>query len=172
MRHQVAIVLLVVGLATGAYGYPLPFDIATPAVAFGGLVIFVAYIYAARTLLRLPTALFLARRRYRHARDTYQLSPSDARQDALLRGFLDTRFWDGRFQAITDRFLLILIAWYGVQPDNRLIVTIVGLLGILLLVVLYALRGDFSGLVTDGLRGKGRRLPGNIPNLRPPPDNF
>lgn len=172
MLRQGVAAVLVMALANGLYGYPPPLDLRSPARAATSVILFVGYLYLVRTLVRLPFAIHGFRGRFRRARTTYNLDRDGALADGFLRGFMDRRRWDRPLYAMIERALFLLAVWWACNPDNSGIAQGIGVLGVLLLVLLYLGAGSYRGLVDDGLAPPGRRLPGNIPNLRRPPDDF
>lgn len=172
MLRQGVAAALVMALANGLYGYPPPVDLGSVQGAAVSVTLFIGYLYLVRSLVRLPLALTGFRTRYRHARQTYGLERNAALADGFLRGFMDRRRWDHRLYAMIERALFVLAVWWACQPGNAGAARGLGVLGVLLLVLLYMGAGEYRGLVDDGLAPLGRRLPGNIPNLRRPPDDF
>ncbi len=172
MIRQGIAAVLVMALANGLYGYPPPVDLSSLGGAVMSVTVFVGYLYLVRSLVRLPLAITGFRSRYRHARETYGLERNGALADGFLRGFMDRRRWDNPTLATLERALFMLAVWWACQPDNVAMARGIGVLGVLLLVFLYMGAGSYRGLVDDGIAPPGRRLPGNIPNLRRPPDDF
>lgn len=169
--REVGAVLLVVGWAgsPASSGYTPPFDTATPTAFGASVVLFVAYVYLARTLFRLPFAVRMAMRRYRHARANYQLGTNAALFDSFYRGFLDRRRWDTGVLAVLDRLVLLVIVLLACIPGlGALLVLAGGGLGVLMLLFVYIYTGRFALLVGDGAdEGSPFR---NVPNLRRPDD--
>ncbi len=172
MLRQGVVAALVMALANGLYGYPPPVNLDTPTQAVLSGLLFVGYLYLIRSLVRLPLAIQGFRVRYRHARKAYGLERNGALADGFLRGFMDRRRWDRPLYAMIERALFVLAVWWACGPRNAGIAQGLGVLGVLLLVLLYMGSGGYRGLVDDGLTPPRRRLPGNIPNLRRPLDDF
>lgn len=168
--RQVGAVLLMLALTSSGYGYALPFDTSNP-VRFGvSAVLFVGYLYAARSLFRLPFAVQLAVRRYRHAKQHYNLAGRAALLDGFYRGFLDRRRWQSGVLAVVDRLLLLLIVLMACLPViGGLLVNLGGLLGAAVMLLLFIYTGRFALLVDDGMSDDSNPF-GNIPNLRRPSD--
>jgi hypothetical protein len=163
-------VLLVLAVAGGGYGYPLPFETAN-VVRFGvSAGLFVGYLYFARSLFRLPFALQMTARRYRHARQHYNLDRRAALFDGFYRGFLDRRRWGTGVLAVLDRLVLLVIVLIACLPVvGRLLVDLLGLLGAAVMLVVFIYTGRFALLVDDGM-GDDENPFGDIPNLRRPSD--
>jgi len=163
--QQAAVVVIVFALANTLYGYPPPFDLSSPTAALTSGALFVAYIYFARTLFRLPFALVVGWRRYRRARQVYEHDRRAALIDGFYRGFASTRRWESGQLAVIDRLVFFTIVWFACNPARGpLYVQLGGVLGLTLLVTLYLVRGSFAGLVEDGTTTT--RGPFNLPNLR------
>ncbi|MFZ4816408.1 MAG: hypothetical protein ACOYL5_17870 [Phototrophicaceae bacterium] len=168
-RVWAATVLVMLALSHPAlYGATLPFDgttLLTLAVSVG---YFIGYVYLIRTLLRLPFALWRFRRRFIHARKSYQLSRNEALIDAFYGGLLDRKAFEGGVIALLDRLAVLLIGVIACLPAiGGWLVGYLGGWGALLLVFVYVYTGRFSLLVGDGEFG-GRAMP----KLRRPPDDI
>ena len=76
-RYTVLITIIVLALANSVFGLPLPLDASDATQLILSLVIFTGYLYLARTLVRLPVALFSAvvTARELHPAPSFHLQP-------------------------------------------------------------------------------------------------
>ena len=149
--HTLSAVLFIFAFARLGLGRDLPFDTADAITFASQIVLFAAYLYLLRTLVRLPVALVITFRRTRHALRQYQLGRMESLRDGYTRGFLDTRRWTVQPLALIDRVTVCIAALLATLPAGRLLVTLGGIIGIALLLVLYLMRGTFGWLVGDSI---------------------
>ncbi len=136
-------------------GRALPFETGGFALLAAGVTLFAAYLYLARTLVRLPLAIVIMIRRTRYARRHYGLNGRESLRDGFARGFLDMRRWTVGSLALIDRLALVGFTLAATTPSiGRALVLLGGFGGLALLLILYLVRGTFSGLVDDGA-GRG-----------------
>lgn len=151
-------------------GYTSPLNTATLPDFAGSVVLFASYLYFMRTLFRLPFAVRMAIRRYRHARRHYNLEQSAALFDSYYRGFLDRRRWATGPLAIIDRLVAVGIVLVACTPSGGLWVSLGGTLGVITLLITYIYSGRFALLLDDGAPDGGGLLR-DVPSLRRPQDN-
>jgi hypothetical protein len=152
MRTLLAIVLTLT-LAYIGLGRDLPLDTSAPLPFAASLILFVGYLYLLRSLVRLPFALVITVRRARFARRKHSLDWRESLRDGFVRGFLDTRRWTVAPLASIDRLAVVGLTLLATTPYLGLfLVRFGGLLGILMLLILYLFRGTFSFLVADSLQ--------------------
>ncbi|MEL6272976.1 MAG: hypothetical protein AAFV33_05085 [Chloroflexota bacterium] len=168
--QQVGMVLLVLAWAGSpvSSGYALPFADGGFFTVTGQVVMFVSYVVMVRTLFRLPFAVNMARRRYRHAKETYNLDTRAALTDAFFGGFLDRRRWENGPLAIFDRLVLIITSIIACSPIvGPFLINFLGTCGIVLMGFLYIYTGRFAFLVDD-ITVQAANPFRNVPNLRRP----
>ncbi len=147
-----AAVALMLAFAAIGLGRPLPLNDASGLTLLISLLQLWGYLYLCRTLLRLPFALVITARRFRQARRQYQLNRRESLQDGLIRSFLDTRRWAVGTLATVDRLGVCAFTLLATTPGvGYFLLQLGGLVGILLLLLLYAFRGSFALLVEDQL---------------------
>lgn len=145
-------ILFTLTLTYASLGRALPFDFASPLTFAVSLSLFVGYVYGLRTLMRLPFALVITFRRTRYARQQYGLNARESLRDGFVRGFLDTRRWTTNPFALIDRLGVVTITLLATTPFlGPFVVTLGGMSGLALLLILYLVRGKFSFLVEDSL---------------------
>ncbi len=145
-------ILLTLALAYSGLGRDLPLDTAAPVPFVASLILFAGYLYLMRSLVRLPFALVITVRRTRFARRKHGLDWRESLRDGFVRGFLDNRRWTVPPLASIDRLAVVGLTLLATTPYLGLfLVRFGGLLGILLLLILYLFRGTFSFLVVDSL---------------------
>jgi hypothetical protein len=145
-------VLFTFTMTYAGLGRALPFDFASPLALVVSLSLFIGCLYGLRTLIRLPFALVITFRRARYARHHYGLNVRESLRDGFVRGFLDTRRWTTNPFALIDRLGVITITLLTTIPFlGTFLVTLMGMTGIALLLILYLVRGKFSFLVEDSL---------------------
>lgn len=152
MRTLLAI-LLTLTLAYAGLGRELPLDTSAPLPFAASLMLFVGYLYLTRSLVRLPFALVITFRRARFARRKHGLDRRESLRDGFVRGFLDARRWTVAPLVSIDRLAVVGLTLLATTPYLGLfLLRFGGLLGILLLLMLYLFRGTFSFLVEDSLQ--------------------
>jgi hypothetical protein len=152
LRTLLAIILTLT-LASFGLGRPLPFDTSAPLPFVASLALFFGCCYLLRTLVRLPFAIVITLRRTRYARQQYGLGSRESLRDGFARGFLDNRRWTVGPLALIDRLAVFAITLLTTTPFlGQLLVSLGGMIGIGLLLILYLFRGSFSFLVDDNLR--------------------
>lgn len=169
----IGLIVLVMALANTLYGYPLPLIFDSIPALIVSAVMLVGYVYLARTVIRLPLAVINARQRFRHARDVYRVGFTDALQDGWYRGMLNQRVWERGVLAIVERLVVVLVVWVACDPLlGAILVQVCGTLGMVLLIIIYIVSGQFGLLVRDGGGDAGRDANPfrHIPNLRIPED--
>ena len=145
-------VILTLAFAHLGLGRDLPFDTSNVVAFMSDVALFASYLYLIRTLVRLPIALIITVRRTRYAQQQYKLHGLESLRDGYTRGFLDTRRWTVGSLALVDRVTVCVSALLATIPSlGRFVITLIGLIGIALLLVLYLMRGTFSWLVADRL---------------------
>lgn len=145
-------VLLALAFAYMGLGRDIPLDTTAPVPFVFSAFLFVGYLYLLRTLVRLPFAVVITTRRARYARGKHGLSVRDSVRDGFTRGFLDTRRWTVSPLNTIDRLAVLAITLLSTTPYMGVfLVRFGGLLGILLMLVLYLFRGTFGLLVQDNL---------------------
>ncbi len=155
-RTLFAIAIIFV-LTTLAFRYPLPFAADSPQRFLTDLLLFIGYVYLARTLVRLPIALMLMVRFTLHSRRRRGMGRWESVLDGYYRGFLDHRRWTVGQLALLDRLALLGIVWLSVTPAiGTLLVKIGGLVGLALMLIVYLIGGTFSFLLDDSRDGEGR----------------
>lgn len=148
--HTLAAVILTLAFAHIGLGRVLPFDTTNPITLISQVALFASYLYLMRTLVRLPFALVITVRRTRHAIRQYKLGRMESLRDGYTRGFLDTRRWTVQPLSLIDRITVCCVTLLAtIAGLGQFLVTIGGLIGIALLLVLYLMRGTFSWLVAD-----------------------
>jgi hypothetical protein len=153
-------VMFTLVLGTTALGRALPFATHAPIPFAIDLTLFVGYLYFVGTLFRLPFALVITVRRARHAQQRYGLSRRESLRDGFARGFLDRRRWYVGQLAMLDRFALIAITLWATTPYlGVFLVKRGGLLGILLMLIVYLTTGTFSFLLSDTPDARTAALP-------------
>lgn len=148
--HTLAAVILTLAFAHIGLGRVLPFETPDVLTFVSQITLFASYLYLLRTLVRLPFALVITVRRTRYALRQYKLNAVESLRDGYTRGFLDTRRWTVQPLANIDRIAVCIITLLATLPGmGRFLVTLGGLIGMALLIVLYLMRGTFSWLVAD-----------------------
>jgi hypothetical protein len=146
-------IILTLTLAYSGLGRELPLDTSAPLPFAASLMLFAGYLYLARSLVRLPFALVITLRRARFARRKHGLDRRESLRDGFVRGFLDARRWTVAPLVSIDRLALVGLTLLATTPYLGLfLVRFGGLLGILLLLILYLFRGTFSFLIADSLQ--------------------
>ncbi|MEZ4670415.1 MAG: hypothetical protein R3E39_21115 [Anaerolineae bacterium] len=154
--RTVVAVIITLTIAYAGMGRTLPFDTSAPVPLVAGIMLFVGYLYAARTVVRLPFALVITIRRTRYAQREYGLVGIDRLREGYVRGFMDTRRWRVGPLALVDRLTVFAATFVATLPTvGSVLLTLVGLMGLALLLIVYLLRGIFGWLVEDEL-GSGR----------------
>jgi hypothetical protein len=149
--------LLTFTLAYFGLGRDLPFDTVGVVPLVSSLIVFVGYLYLARSLVRLPFALVITVRRARHAAQQYGLNRRESLRDGFVRGFLDTRRWTVAPLVTIDRLAVVGFTLLATIPYlGAFVVRLGGLLGIAVMLILYLFRGSFSFLLDDSLRRESR----------------
>ncbi len=151
-------------------GYTTPLNTASLPEFASSLIVFASYIYFMRTLFRLPFAIQMATRRYRHARRNYELERSAALFDSYYHGFLDRRRWATGPLAIIDRLVAVGIVLLACGPGGGLWMSLGGALGVMTLLITYIYTGRFALLLDDGTSDSNRLLR-DVPSLRRPQDS-
>ncbi len=148
--HTLAAVVLTLAFARIGLGRVLPFETTDTITLISQVALFASYLYLMRTLVRLPFALVITVRRTRHALRQYKLSRMESLHDGYTRGFLDTRRWTVQPLSLVDRITVCCVTLLATLPGlGQFLVTIGGLIGIALLLIIYLMRGTFSWLVAD-----------------------
>jgi hypothetical protein len=165
--RTVAAIAFTLALTHTGLGRPLPFPVDAPASLAAGLLLFTAYLYLFRTLMRLPFALVITAQRARYAYRKYGLDRRESLRDGLVRGFLDTRRWTVGSLALIDRLAVVGLTVLATLPVlGMLLVRLGGLVGIALLLILYLLRGRFALLVDERTNGLLTQQGTSLPYLR------
>ncbi|MBL8160626.1 MAG: hypothetical protein JNJ61_01475 [Anaerolineae bacterium] len=160
-------VALTLALTYTGLGRPLPFATDAPIAFAAGLLVFAAYLYLFRTLVRLPFALVITAQRARYAYRKYGLDRRESLRDGFVRGFLDTRRWTVGPLALIDRLAVIGLTVLATLPGlGLLLVRLGGMVGIALLIMLYLLRGRFALLVDEHTNGVLTQQGTSLPFLR------
>lgn len=129
-------------------------------------MLFAGYLYAMRTVARLPFALFITFRRIRYAQRQYGLTRRESWREGYVRGFMDTRRWTVGPLALVDRLTVFGATLLATTPGlGNVLLALGGLVGLALMLVLYLLRGAFSWLVEDDL-GRGVKQTANLPFIK------
>ena len=193
--YTVVIVLITLVLAQVLFGYPIPLDTTNATSLFISLVIFTGYIYAARSLVRLPV---LGTKAALYIEDQFQLLEAlkpFGRWFQYLRslfknifGFLGSMwllpvYWlmlvmdfsgnsykslrsygklkplleNARLRLVLnllDRLSVILIAILAVLPGFRGYLNWIGIAGIIFMLLIFVLKGNFTALISDELEKK------------------
>jgi hypothetical protein len=153
------VVLFTVVLAAGFPGFAIPIDTTDARQLFLDLILFTGYLYAARTLFRLPFALgngvhhgiggIAEISRY------YGDATLIKRFRSFMRGFVDgllgRYFWQGSL-GVLDRLGVIGLAFAATLPQLRPYVLILGISGLVFLLLLYVLRGTFCFVLEDAFK--------------------
>jgi hypothetical protein len=110
-----------------------------------------------RSLVRLPFALVITIRRARKASVQYGLNRRESLRDGFVRGFLDTRRWSVAPLDLIDRLAMVGWTLLATTPYLGLfLVRFGGILGVVLMLVVYLFRGNFSLLLEDSLHHDDR----------------
>lgn len=150
-------IAVIFALTTLAFGYSLPFAGDSPQQFLTDLLLFIGYIYLARTLVRLPIALLLLVRYALQSRRRRGMGRWESVLDGYYRGFLDRRRWTVGQLALLDRLALLVIVWLSVTPFiGTLLVKIGGLVGLAFMLIVYLMGGTFSFLLDDSPDGQNR----------------
>jgi hypothetical protein len=153
-------VIVILTLANAGLGRDLPFATNALVPFLVDLVLFVGYLYLARTLFRLPFALLIAVRRARLAQVRYGLSLRESLRDGIVRGFLERRRWNVGQLALLDRLALFLITLESTTPmSGVLLVKLGGIFGLALMLIIYLMTGTFSLLLDDSRNSSPVSLP-------------
>jgi hypothetical protein len=164
--RTLAAVILTLALLS-VLGFPLPFETTDLPRLIRDIVLFAAYLYAARTLFRLPFVAVIVWQRARRAQHDYGMNRRDSLIDGLLRGLLDRRRWTMGVLGQLDRLALLLLVGLTAQPIiGTLLVQVCGLSGALLLLTVYVLNGKFALIVGEGVEAAPERDTPNLPFLR------
>jgi hypothetical protein len=146
-------VLLTLTLVHIGLGRDLPLDTSASMPFVESVILFIGYLYLARTLVRLPFALVITVRRTRYALQKHGLGWRDSLRDGFTRGFLDARRWTVPPLASIDRLAVIGLTLLATTPYLGIfLVRLVGLVGMILLIILYLFRGTFGLLVEDKVK--------------------
>jgi hypothetical protein len=147
-------------------GRELPLDTTALILFASSLLLFVSYLYLMRSLIRLPFALVITIRRTRYARSQYGLNTRESLRDGFVRGFLDTRRWTVAPLVSIDRLAVVGLTLLSTTPYlGTFLIRLGGLVGIVLMLLLYLFRGKFSFLVEDSLQTETRWTSG-LPFLK------
>lgn len=180
--YTVAIVLITLVLAQVVFGYQIPLDSTNATQLFISLVLFTGYIYAARSLVRLPIAAIratiLVNNSFRVSHDSKSDKNVFKRIKRMFTNLLDSirhlplilgywllinlEFSSDRFPlrvnffvryalAILDRISLILITALAIMPEFQKQFQSVAIAGLVLMMFIFVLKGDFSALLADSL---------------------
>ncbi len=142
---------LTMALAHIVLDYPLPIDFSGVLPILRSLALFIGYLYLMRTLFRLPFAVVIVIRRTRYAQQHYQLSWRESLSDGFTRGVLDRRRWTKGTLALLDRLALLAFIVVSAHPRTGILwVTLLGMIGILMMVIAYLISGTFNFLLGDG----------------------
>jgi hypothetical protein len=159
-------VALTLTLTYAGLGRELPLDTTALVPFTSSLLLFVSYLYLMRSLIRLPFALVITIRQMRHARSHYGLDGRASLRDGFVRGFLDTRRWTVPPLASIDRLAVVGLTLLSTTPYlGTFLIRLGGLVGIVLMLLLYLFRGRFSFLVEDSLQTESRWTSG-LPFLK------
>jgi hypothetical protein len=144
----------------------LPFDLSALVPFVSNLLLFTGYLYFLRSLVRLPFALVITIRSARHAHLQYGLDKRESLRDGFVRGFLDTRRWTVPPLVSIDRLAVVGLTLLSTTPYlGTFLIRLGGLVGIILMLLLYLFRGKFSFLVEDSLQTDTRWTSG-LPFLK------
>lgn len=149
--RTIAAVGLTLALVHIVLDYSLPIDFSGVLPVLRSLALFIGYLYLTRTLFRLPFAVVIVIRRTRYAHQHYQLSWRESLSDGFTRGVLDRRRWTTGTLALLDRLALLAFTVFSAQPGTGMIwVMLLGMIGILVMLIVYLTSGTFNFLLGDG----------------------
>lgn len=221
-RRTVIIVLFTLVLASILFGYQIPVDIQNVGNLFVDLVVLTGYIYLARTIYRLPVALFVSiiidiniyskRSKREDKKDENESQASDKNGNTVFRklgrfigksiiwvilliinlpffiisllyliltfgeyvekdyelisampskvqNFYYKNYSSAKaikaFFGILDRIGIVCVAAIATIPYFGNLVKIIGVSGLVAMVTIFTLRGDFTALIKDVLETKG-----------------